>query len=259
MSNTNSALAGERTQMTYEQALDKVRKLMRLSESANQNEAALAAAKAQEIIDRFKIEKFSLEYDEDKSRADEPIKDFGFDPIDNSSTQRVTWKIRLAGSIARENQCKAYSTRGRVCLVGRASDVNTVRYLYAWMVREVEQLSKRDCAGCGRTYHNNYKIGCVETIANRLHAQRSETIKAVKHEAVNPMALMRIDQSLQVIEKRSKEVTDWVKSHMSLRSVSSNSSYNHSAREAGRRAGREVNLRPSSGRLTPSHGGLLSA
>lgn len=47
--------------MNYNEALDKVRKLLRLSESSNPHEAALAASRAQEIMERFKIERLSMD------------------------------------------------------------------------------------------------------------------------------------------------------------------------------------------------------
>lgn len=42
--------------MTFEEAVEKVRKLLALSKSYNPNEAALAAARAQEITTRYSIE-----------------------------------------------------------------------------------------------------------------------------------------------------------------------------------------------------------
>jgi len=135
--------------MTYEEALQKAVKLLRLSQSSNPNEAALAAGKAQEIIDRYNIESVALDMASgDKPQPDEPIKDFGFDPLDAGTKKISTWSWRLFTVISRGNGCKGYLTRnkgGGIAIVGRPSDVQTVRYFYAWLKQEVERLAQRDC------------------------------------------------------------------------------------------------------------------
>jgi hypothetical protein len=62
--------------MTYEEALRKAAACLRLSKSSNQAEAALAAAKAQEIMDKYQISAEVLKLDQPKE-ADEPVMDFG--------------------------------------------------------------------------------------------------------------------------------------------------------------------------------------
>lgn len=233
--------------MNHTEALEKVKKLLRLAQSANQHEAALAASRAQEIIDRYKIEKFALEYEENAKAPDEPIKDFGIDPIDNAS---ATWKYRLAHVIARENQCKVYTSGRALNLIGRPSDVATVRYLYAWLSREVDRLAGMHCTGCGRTYYNNFRNGCVDTISERLHQQRKQTVEAVKSEAAGSHALMVIESALANQQKQMAEVQQWAKTHMDLRTGKSSAGRSDfSARLAGRQAGQSINLNPAAGKL----------
>lgn len=170
--------------MNHNEALEKAKKLLRLSQSSNPHEAALAASRAQEIIDRFKIEKFTLEFDEAAPAPDEPIHNFAGDPLDNSG-KADTWKIRLAQMIAKQNQCKLYLNRG-ICLIGRPSDAAAVRYLFAWLSREIERLAQDHCAGYGRNYFNNFRIGAAETVATRLQEQAEATRQAVRAEAKAP-------------------------------------------------------------------------
>lgn len=237
--------------MNHTEALEKVKKLLRLAQSTNQHEAALAASRAQEIIDRYKIEKFALEYEEIE-KPDEPIKDFGVDPIDNTT---ATWKYRLAHVLAQVNQCKVYADinekRDRTLnLIGRPSDVATVRYLYSWLAREVDRLADKHCLGCGRTYYNNFRNGCVDTIGERLKEQRKQTAAAVKAEAPNPHALMVIESALANQEKHMAEVQRWAQTHMRLQtSTRSAGRSDMSARLAGRQAGHSINLNPAAGKL----------
>jgi hypothetical protein len=241
--------------MTYEEALSKAVKLLRLSQSSNPNEAALAASRAQEIIDRYKIESVALNYAQanGERKPDEPIKDFKDDPLDAGSRKIAKWSWRLFLVIAKPNGCKGYRANagtGELAIVGRPSDVAAVRYLYGWLKQEVNRLAARDCVGNGRSYSDNFRNGVVDTIGKRIAEQHAETRQAIRHEIVagelpeeqKRMALVRVEQAIASIEERAEEVTDWMKSNLHLASgrISGSRQYNPSARAAGQAAGREI-------------------
>lgn len=238
--------------MTHNEAVSKVAKLLRLSQSSNPNEAALAASRAQEIMDRFKIDSLSL--DRSERKPDEEVKNFRDDPLDGQSA--ATWKGRLALTLAEMNQAICYKSSGKLSLIGRPSDVSTVRYIYGWLVREVDALAAKNCAGNGRTWTNNYRIGVVETVCNRLREQHAATINAVKTEATaadvlnTGLALVRVNTAIAMIEKRAVEVKQWQKQNFKLTS-GGRSSYraDFTARQAGARDGYNVRLQPSRGNL----------
>jgi hypothetical protein len=241
--------------MTYDEALSKAVKLLRLSQSSNPNEAALAAGKAQEIIDRYQIESASLNYAQSNGEAkpDEPIKDFVADPLDKGARQVSSWSWRLFLVIAKPNGCKGYRARhgyGELAVVGRPSDVATVRYLYGYLKSEVNRLAARDCAGNGRSWSDNFRNGVVDTIGQRIAAQHAETRQAIRREIEagalpedqKRLALVRVEKSIASLEQREETVAAWMKANLSLghgRSYSVRQCH-PSAREAGRQAGREV-------------------
>ena len=239
------------SQTEYEKALAKAAKLLRLSSSSNPHEAALAASKAQEILDRYKIDRLSINIDGNSDAPEEPIKDFGFDPLDSSNTA-ATWRVRLACSLAARNQSKVYLHGSALCLIGRASDVSTVRYMYGYLTREVDRLAKRDCAGCGRTYANNYRLGVVDTISRRLATQERETEEQMKREAEAESSerALAIVSAITVRRNQIQAVEEFTKANMKLRSGRA-SSYrsDYSARAAGQKAGQEIGLNPASSRL----------
>lgn len=240
--------------MTHADALQKVAKLLRLAQSDNPHEAALAASRAQEIMDRFKLTGADIQIDGQPAAPSEPVEHFSHDPLDADGSAR--WKGQLGVVIAKQNQCKLYANRGTLCLIGRASDVQTVRYLYGWMVREIERLAARDCRGCGRTYWNNYRLGAVETVCKRLRESALDTVAAVKAEAVgNARALVLVQKSLAVIETQAAEVESYGKRVLHLRARSASRTNFHSgAREAGRKAGGEVRM--NGARAALSSGGF---
>lgn len=240
--------------MTHSEALEKAAKLLRLATSSNPHEAALAATRAQEIMDRFKLSADAVNGAGGEIGSDEPIANFGHDPLERAS-KVDRWKSNLAVSIAKGNQCKVYLSGG-LCLIGRASDVQTVRYLFAWMVREIERLAARDCRGTSRTYWNNYRLGAVETVARRLRESAAQTIETVKAEAQasgDERAIVLVQKSAALMVQRAVEVEQWAKQNMRLRAGSSSrSNYHCGAREAGRRAGNEVRIGTSRGALNGS-------
>jgi hypothetical protein len=245
--------------MTHSEALEKAAKLLRLAQSSNPHEAALAASRAQEIMDRFKLTSDAVAGVGGEIRSEEPIRNFAEDPLESGS-KIDRWRAWLAMEVAKANQCKVYGGRG-LFLIGRASDVTSVRYLYAWLTREIERLAARDCAGNGRTYWNNYRLGAVETVVRRLKESQAETVRAVKAEALESggeRALILVETSARALAERAVAVEQWAKANMNLvRGSGSRSTFHSGAREAGRRAGAEVRMSGARGSL--NGGRYLSA
>ena len=245
--------------MTHHEAIDKAVKLLRLAQSSNPHEAALAASRAQEIMDRHKLEGLSADYDTDalNRKPDEPIRDFKADLMD-PGTQSETWKARLASTVADVNECKVYLNRTRAtwdskpkvgfAIVGRASDAQTVRYIYGWIVREIERLTEEHCVGYGRTFFNNFRIGCVESVCVRLKLARKETEVTMTKEAVatnNSMALVRVNNAIAKRNEQVFEVERWVKNNLKLRSGGrAYTTLDPTARELGRKAGASISIQP---------------
>ena len=100
--------------------LDKVRKCLRLSQSSNANEAALAAATAQRLIDDYELHTAVLALDADTLEPEEPIYDFGDRGAPLDADRPARWAGSLAAAIARANACIVYTSRGILGLIGRA-------------------------------------------------------------------------------------------------------------------------------------------
>jgi len=89
--------------MTYDEAIQKAAKLLRLANSSNPHEAALAAARAQEIMDRYQIDHASITIaDNGHARPDEPIQDFKADlRVDSNARQagrKAGWSVRMGSA-----------------------------------------------------------------------------------------------------------------------------------------------------------------
>lgn len=224
--------------MTHDEALERVQKLLRLAKSDNANEAATAAAMAQRLIDLHKLDVAALK---DESAA-EPIED-KHEPIDR---QYSTWRARLAVNIATLNGAKCYRDGKALCLVGRKSDVQTVRYLYQWLTQEVERLADNQPSGLGKTWYNNFRLGVIETLIVRLEEQKKATEKEAMTNAFNTggqLAASNVGAAIVRVAQDSAAVEKWAEDNMKLRrGSSSRSNYDDGARQQGRRAGHSVGL-----------------
>lgn len=249
-----TACASASPESQHAAAMRKAAALLRLAQSDNPHEAALAASRAQEIIDRYKLNLAALD-DAPSEQPAEEIRNYKDDPLD----QGGNWKAFLAQAVANVNQCQVYCRAGAVHLIGRPSDVAMVRPFYSYLAGEIERLASRHCRGNSRTYWNNFRLGAMETINQRLKASLAATVETVKAEALaagNAGALVVVQNSLALIEKRKQEVADWTRQNMSLRNRTTRTSYSSAGREAGRQAGHGVNLNRSAGALNSTRRAL---
>lgn len=241
--------------MKYEEALRKAISCLKLAKSTNPSEAALAAAKAQEIIDRYNLSVGDLQNGEEPAENSEPIANT-HEPLHHVCQVDTRWSTRLAGTIARRNGCRIVfytqaSGSAIIQIIGRTSDVNAVRYLFGWMEREVRRLTKQECQGRSRKYQVDFRYGVVDTIERKLDEQKRETIHAVQTESANnPMALMKIKNSLVKREQHGLAVDSWMKSNMTgLRTAKHRKQLDISARAHGIRAGEAIKLNSAKGAL----------
>lgn len=224
--------------MTHAEAVSKALRLLRLAQSDNPHEAALAAAKAQEIIDRYKLTGIG---EGSEIPEEESIKDFEA-PLESLTGNFIRWRTALASTLAKVNQSRVYlkaATR-TLQIVGRPSDAETVRYMYQYLVREIERLTAVHAKGNGKTWANNFRLGIVDEIRDRLAEQREATASAMRIES--PSAIVKIDQSLVRMEAQSAAVETWMEENLKLRASYTRARHDYGAREAGRKAGREINL-----------------
>lgn len=172
--------------------LDKIRKLLTLSaKSSNANEAAAAAAAAQRLMQEHRIAEAELETGEPTETAQ-----LAADPLETFGWRSILWKEQLCGALMKLHGCKGWKlsrwengTRvRRLQIVGRPSDVASVRYLYAWLTSEIERLAQRDAKGRGAGYVSSFRLGAVRGALAAMHgADRAARANA------NPAALVRLD------------------------------------------------------------------
>lgn len=182
---------------------DRIRALLRLAKSNNVHEAANAANRAQLLMEKHRIEVTLEDGDGDEEYV------YG-EPLETAS-RPVMWKGHLLDPICDANGCRGlWILRGGKALLvaaGPPRDVASVRYLYRYLVRELDQLAKRlvpKNVQDRKLWIDSFRYGAITIITLRLRAATEQAWDEVQIE--NPAAV-------SVIEKRMAQcdrVREWV-------------------------------------------------
>lgn len=223
--------------MNISDVIEKVKKLQRLATSSNPNEAAAAAAAANKLIDQYRIQESELEVNS------EVCEDIIQDPEAVYESGRITqWKTSLVCYLSKHYGCAIFNFKGfrssSYRLIGRKSDVEVVKYMFAWLCVEIERLcnaaSKSKSLGrsSGKIFANSFCAGAVAGIREQLEASRKEVASTS-----NSTAVVKLNQ-------RYDEAVNFMNSKMNLRKVSNQSkSYlDRSAYENGKVKGSSIHL-----------------
>lgn len=218
--------------------LDRVRKLLALSErGGTEHEAANAAAAAQRLMATHNLNEAMLANDAPgDSTPHEEVVDA---TLDDTASKKVVWKGFLAVSIAKANGCKAYWRGAHLRLIGVASKRNVVHHMYGWAVSEIDRLATEQAHGLGRSYARSWRIGCAERLGVRI----KEEAAAVLQEAVastSGAALVRVNNGLARIEQDRMRVQA-VADLLGLRSAKP-THFRVDAYSAGQAAGNTIRL-----------------
>jgi hypothetical protein len=229
--------------MSREKIVDRIRKLLALSRSSNENEAATAAARAAELMREHQIEEAQLRV-EDPSAVKEPIERAAID----KATRRIRWKGTLAAALAKSLGCHMWWEGPTIKVLGRQSAARTMFYMYGYLVAEIDRLAEEQYRATGLAllpagvvgWKNGFRRGAADTISIRLSSERH------KHEASTAAQLAAgasTSAALMVIKKDQTEVDlAWKEMSKGFGSVSRGKVTNADGYRAGVDAGRNVSL-----------------
>ncbi len=187
---------------------DRVRRLLALATSPNVHEAASAAAAAQALIERHRLEAWLAA---ERTDATDPVTDGREAPLESARRPR-RWKVTLAVGLAEANGCRAYTARAGeetlLLLAGHAADRQAVADIWEWLVTRLEWLSASHGASRSRPWHEAFRIGAAEVIVARLGATRGEV-----EATLEPAALVRVEP---VRAARAAAVDAFAERHLRL-------------------------------------------
>lgn len=231
--------------MSHDKIIDRIRKLLALSKSTNEHEAAMAAGQAADLMLKHEIEEAAL-----SDAGDEP--EHVTDETLDTGKQTVSWKSAVANGLCQSFGCRSYHHKrsgvSHTLIVGQPSKLATVRYMYAYLVAEIGRLADeaygaehRECAKSrvpapsARAWKNAFRLGAAHVIYTRLVAQRKETHAAARL-AGQGTALAVVKQGEVAVERYLKRKAPKLRAAPAPRYVS------RDGFAAGKDAGADVSL-----------------
>ena len=189
--------------------IDKIAKLRRLSTSNNVHEAAAAAAAADKLMQEHGIAEAELEA-AGEAPKEKPVEEQGVEWVGRVSQ----WQLSLAMRLVRHYDCSCYGTNKRaqveahvwrpaeqLHIIGRPSDIANVRYMYAWLVLEIERLAKKN-AGNGRAWINSFKHGAVAGVYAAMTEEKQATMVTAKATATSAAIVLLDNRAIEARQAR---------------------------------------------------------
>lgn len=251
-----------------EKVMSRVRKLLQLSRSTNEAEAALAAQRAAELMVEHNLSEASIRIQGGDVQPAEPIAERHVVNPEAYFRKRVAWKGSIASAVAHSFGCRMYWHGGMICYFGRQSAVQAATYTSQYLWNEVDRLAddawekvahlakkpnEPDEAGYiyeapnPRTWRGSFRLGAASAISGRLHerraeareARRAETAEAVAEapEPVNPQALALLRKDAEEVATEYEAYSKNFGKAAPIGRISSGGGYG-----AGREAGGRMHL-----------------
>ena len=188
--------------MTKEAVLSKVQKLFELSNSPNENEAALAAAKARELLARYNL-----------SIADLPMEDANSALAPIEASVRVgkavrNWVKGLLIHVSEGFECQHIIRRRHglntiLSFIGAPADAEVAAYTFQFLYRQLDQLVERALPRLKRenrswgsvALRHAYLDGAVKRIGEKLQEQ-TNIIRTVENHECKELILIK-DQMIK--------------------------------------------------------------
>lgn len=227
-----------------ESVVGRIRKLQRLTRSNNEHEAALAAAKMQELLFAYNLSVDALrdpsEYVEEERRIGGRI-----------------WARRLMISLCKNNFCKPLlgGWAGIIFVIGRRDNVAAVNAMFLYLVGEINRIATMSYAAYrtttpwpedARSWSQGFRNGAVSAIDARLQTQRQDDIAKIEASVVGT------ETGTAIIRRLDLELVDEVaRRHPVLGAARASRSYVRSIAgyQAGQAAGGRMALNRSAGHL----------
>ena len=216
--------------MDHNPIIEKIRKLLALSNSCNEHEAALAASHVQRLLSEHNLAMADIETTQKPDKADR---------VQTTVARTMPkWVRHLSAGVSSAFDCQAihHPATGTMTFIGVGADVQIAVYTFTYLDKTIRRLcvaymkQQTAVATAGRhreLVRHSYYLGAVSTINQRLTMQKKET-------PVTPGALVPIKEGL--IKQAMNEIGN-------LRTVHSRKSYiNSGAYLQGQADGRRVGI-----------------
>lgn len=236
---------------TIANVVARINKLRELAKNnTNEHEAASAAGAAAKLIAKHQLSEMDLQVrGEKQSESVEQDREPLF-----KTGRAMPWIDKLIMALCDHYGCTGYwnhvtdanevfaknpnairDSYKAYMLVGRKSDMEVVRYMFAWLQPVIVHLMKSNASGYGMSYSQNYACGVVQGIDNQLKLEH----KKIKEEAAannQSQAMVLLDNRLATSKLHMKSTVKGLHSRRSYLD------YDAHARGRGIKAGEKIRL-----------------
>jgi hypothetical protein len=237
-----------------ESILNRIRKLLALSKSPNENEAAAAANAAAKLQEEYQIESAQLELNGE---------DFVVDPIDaeileQEGLRKSSFKGLVVVGVAKMTGIRAWTVGTTYKFFGRQSATRTAIYMCQYLWQTIEDLAKSEYAASNTPvgavrWKSAFKLGCAGRIQKRLFDLAKEN-EVARNNAINAGS-----QALILVRKKDLEVAKaFAQLDLHLRKNPRANIGSREGYDAGTRAGDGVSLGGGRAQLGPAPGRIES-
>jgi Protein of unknown function (DUF2786) len=179
--------------------LNKIKKLLALSHSPNENEAVVAAQKANELLTKYNLSLGDV-YSGENVFTKEIICTY---------KKAISWKGQLLAGVAFLNFCIAYEVRfdgiSASVLYGRQANAITGKVQWEYLVDVVEKLNAQSNF-VGLAARNAFKIGCAVRIANRMRSIVEDQERTGIYSEGNSVSALVVQSLHQKMEAEKKQM-----------------------------------------------------
>jgi hypothetical protein len=238
--------------MTMNAIAMKVQKLLELAKSSNEHEAALAAAKARELLTKHNLD--MAEVLAVKEKEPEGLLIIQTETPMSSSIPQYMWD--LANAVAKSFQCDVISRggeNGRVFVfIGTTADSEVAAYTFNYLRSEIERLAKQvlpelkaENPYCRtQTLSYDYKAGAIQRICHELR-ESSQALQEKDEASCTALMVLKEDRVNQFVKKNYPRLRHTYNSPRY--------SYSQDARTRGFNDGAGIRVRPGvrQGSTTP--------
>ena len=149
-----------------EKVLEKIRRLFELAKSSNEHESAAAAAKAQELLQKYNLSMSQIPNGKKEAYVKDTVR------LKNPES----WAKTLYHTVAKNNNCKVVIlSDGQIAVIGQRHNLEIVEYLYSQLETRIRKLSEAawDLYGEGREgiYKRDFALGAISRLDVRLKRQ----------------------------------------------------------------------------------------
>lgn len=233
--------------LTHDQMIEKIRKVMALSQSPNENEAAAAAQMAQELLVRYNIDISEVKDAEKKNGKPQVGKD------------QTTVKSKTRHQIIRNACCKMYfctyyfiragGGQEYSCIIGEPHNVAVAKMMTDYLIKttwRLAQQSAKQHTGDKKGYVTSFANACSNRIAARIY-ERIEQSKVAATVSSDGRNLPALAPMYNLAEQRNKDFLDSIGVRLRTGKARSMKTSNWQGALDGRAAGDSVGLDPQVG------------